>query len=99
MDVIYGALALLAGIAVWFLLQLVVWSAVVRTAEQANRCMALVGAVALGAPLLVIIVTAIRFASGQKLGIGDFVVMPVITATIFLTSLGSLAVIKRRKIK
>lgn len=88
---------LLAGIAGWFLLQLVAWSAVVRTPEQADRCMAFVGAFAIGAPLLVLIVSAIRFASGQEVGIGDFVVMPVITATIFLTSLGSLAVLKRRR--
>ncbi|NJK91666.1 MAG: hypothetical protein HC904_07480 [Blastochloris sp.] len=97
MEFIYAIVGIIVGIVVWILLQLLTWSVIVRTAEQARQYMTLVGVFAVGALALVLAVSAIIFVSEQQLSIVDLVVLPVITAIIFLTSLASLAVLKKRR--
>jgi hypothetical protein len=97
MEVIYGVFALLGGLGVWFCIQLSVWSLLIRTAGQAHRCMALVGGFAIGAPLLVFVMNLARYFSGQDVSVAEFLIVPTLVMLVFVTSLVSLDLVRRRR--
>jgi len=83
------------GSTIWFGVQTFAWSIVlVRFRAYQNARTLVIGSV-ITFPLFVLLVECLRFLFGFSVSVGEFILLPVVTAWILLLSWGSLRVAAR----